>query len=111
MTAAETEAIGEAMPNVWTPEGETVSPNLGLNIMVGDTLKLGGKRVGYLGSAMLKRGFAVRDGESGRVALVNGQLTQTESLDYAIGTAESTVGALVNAERRGQRARPLHPRR
>ena len=97
MTAAETETIGQAMPNVWTPEGETVSPNLGLNLMVGDTLKLGGKRVGYLGSAMLKRGFTVRDGESGRVALVNGQLTQTESLDYAVGTAESTIGALVNA--------------
>lgn len=97
MTAAETETIGESMPNVWTPEGETVSPNLGLNVMVGDTLKLGGKRVGYLGSAMLKRGFTVRDGESGRVALVNGQLTQTESLDYAVGTAESTVGGLVNA--------------
>src|SRR5665647_1433115 len=97
MTATETETIGESMPNVWTPEGETVSPNLGLNVMVGNTTKIGGKRVGYLGSAMLKHAFTVRDGESGRVALVNGQLTQTESLDYAVGTAESTVGALVNA--------------
>ena len=97
MTASETEAIGESMPNVWTPEGETVSPNLGLNVMVGNTTKIGGKRVGYLGSAMLKRGFTVRDGQSGRVALVNGQLTQTESLDYAVGTSESTVGALANA--------------
>jgi len=96
MTAAETEAVGEAMPNVWTPEGETVSPNLGLTAMVGDTLKVGGKRVGYLGSAMLKRSFTVRDGQSGRVALVDGQLTQTEALDYAVGTAEATVGALAN---------------
>lgn len=96
MTSAETEAIGEAMPNVWTPEGETVSPNLGLNVMVGNTLKLGGKRVGYLGSAMLRRSFNVREGQNGRVALVNGELAQTESLDYAIGTAEATIGALGN---------------
>jgi outer membrane receptor protein involved in Fe transport len=96
MTAGETEAIGEAMPNVWTPHGETVSPNLGLNVTVGDTRKLGGKRVGYLGSAMLRRGFTVRDGRTGRVALIDGQLAQTESLDYLVGTAEATVGALVN---------------
>lgn len=96
MSAAETEAIGESMPNVWTPEGETVSPNLGLNVTVGDTRKLGGKRVGYLGSAMLRRGFTSRDGSTGRVALVGGQLAQTETLDYQVGTAEATVGALAN---------------
>jgi len=96
MTPAETEEIGESMPNAWTPEGEIVSPNLGINVMVGDTVKLGGKRVGYLGSAMLKRGFTVRDGQTGRVALINDQLTQTESLDYQLGTAEATVGALAN---------------
>nr|MBA3455635.1 TonB-dependent receptor [Deltaproteobacteria bacterium] len=96
MTAGETEAIGEAMPNVWTPEGEIISPNLGLNVTVGDTRKLGGKRIGYLGSAMLRRGFTARDGRTARVALVNDQLAQTESLDYQVGTAEATVGALAN---------------
>lgn len=96
MSAADTERIGEAMPNVWTPEGETVTPNLGLNVMVGNTTKIGGKRVGYLGSAMLKRSFTVRNGQTGRVALVDGDLTQTESLDDTVGTAEATVGALAN---------------
>ena len=97
MDPARTEQIGEAMPNVWTPTGEMVSPNLSLNAMVGNTTKLGGKRVGYLGSAMLRRSINVREGASGRVALVNGELTQVQSLDQTIGTAEATVGALVNA--------------
>jgi len=96
MSATETEEIGEAMPNVWTPEGATVSPNLGVNLMVGDTAKLGGKRIGYLGSAMLRRAFIVRDGETGRVALSNDSLMQTDRLAYQTGTAEATVGALGN---------------
>lgn len=96
MSAAETEAIGEAMPNVWTPAGETVTPNLGLNLMVGDTTRLAGKRVGYLGTAMMRRSFNVRDGQTGRVALVDGELTQTDRLAQTIGTAEATVGALAN---------------
>lgn len=96
MDAAQTEEIGEAMPDVWTPTGETVSPNLGVNFMVGNTTKLGGKRVGYLGSAMLRRSFNVREGQTGRTAIVNGNLMQTESLDYAVGTGEATVGALIN---------------
>jgi len=96
MSASETEQIGEAMPNVWTPNGETVAPNLGVNLMVGNTTKIGGKRIGYLGSAMLKRAFTVRDGETGRVALSNGSLMQTDRLEYQTGTAEATVGALAN---------------
>lgn len=96
MTAAQTEAIGESMPKVWTPRGETVTPNLGLTAMVGDTTKLFGKRVGYLATGMVRRSFSVREGESGRVALVGGELMQTETLDYRVGTAEATVGGLAN---------------
>ena len=96
MSAADTERVGEAMPSVWTPAGTTVSPNLGVNLMVGDSVKLGGKRVGYLGSAMLRRNFAVREGDTGRVAISNGDLIQSESLRYRTGTAEATVGGLLN---------------
>jgi outer membrane receptor protein involved in Fe transport len=96
MPAAETERIGESLPNVWTPEGETVTPNLGLTAMVGDTVKLGGKRVGYLASGMLRRTFTVRSGHIGGVATTADGLEETDSLDYDIGVAESTLGALVN---------------
>ncbi|HEU0034310.1 MAG TPA: TonB-dependent receptor [Kofleriaceae bacterium] len=90
------EQIGEALPNVWTPTGETVTPNLSVNAMVGDSRKLAGKRVGYLATAMLRRNFSVKDGTTARTALVGGELMPIESLDYKLGTAEATLGALGN---------------
>ena len=97
MSASETERIGESLPNVWTPEGDTVTPYLGLTAMVGDTVKLGGKRVGYLASGMLRRSFNVRSGHLGGVAISADGLEETDSLDYTTGIAEATVGGLVNA--------------
>lgn len=97
MDPGETERIGEALPNVWTPEGETVTPNLGLTAMVGNTTKLGGKRVGYLASGMLRHSFTERSGHNAGVSLSDQGLVQTDSLDYNIGVAEATVGALINA--------------
>jgi hypothetical protein len=88
--------IGESFNNTWTPTTETVTPNMGLTAMVGNTTKIAGKRVGYLGTGMFRRNFSVRDGANSRTALVGGQLTNIESLDYNVGTAESTVGALGN---------------
>ncbi|HEY5946245.1 MAG TPA: TonB-dependent receptor [Kofleriaceae bacterium] len=96
MTAPELEQIGESFTNVWTPRTETVTPNLGLNAMVGNTTKVAGKRVGYLGTGMFRRNYAVRDGSNARTALIGGELTSVESLDYNVGTAESTIGALGN---------------
>ena len=96
MDPAQTEAIGEAMPNVWTPTGETVTPNLGVNLMLGNTTKLGGKRVGYLASGMFRRSFTVREGTQGRVAATGDQLVQTDNLQFTTGAAEATLGGLVN---------------
>lgn len=69
MDPGETERIGESLPNVWTPEGETVTPNLGLTAMVGNTTKIGGKRVGYLASGMIRHSFSQRSGHNAGVAL------------------------------------------
>jgi hypothetical protein len=90
------ETIGESFNNVWTPGGETVTPNLGLSAMVGNTTRIAGKRVGYLGTGMFKRNFTVKHGENARTALVGGELSEIESLSYDAGTAESTIGALGN---------------
>ncbi|MDQ3368905.1 MAG: TonB-dependent receptor, partial [Myxococcota bacterium] len=90
------EQIGEAMPNVWTPTGETVTPNLSLNAMVGDSMKLAGKRVGYLATGMMRRNFSVREGQTARTQLVGGELMESERLDYQIGNAEATLGSLAN---------------
>lgn len=91
------EQIGESMPNAWTPKEETVTPNLSLNAMVGDSLEIKKKRVGYLATAMLRRNFSVRDGELARTQLVGGELMRIERLSTTTGTAEATIGALGNA--------------
>src|SRR5690606_29984842 len=90
------EQIGESFNNVWTPEGETITPNLGLSAMVGNTTKVAGKRVGYLATGMFRRNFTVKSGDNARTALVGGELTSIESLGYDLGVAESTLGALGN---------------
>ena len=97
MDPGETERIGESLPNVWTPTGETVTPNLGLTAMVGNTTKIGGKRVGYLASGMLRHSFTERSGRNAGVGITDQGLVQTDSLDFDVGVAEATVGALVNA--------------
>ena len=96
MTPGELETIGESFTNVWTPRTETVTPNLGITAMVGNTTKIADKRVGYLATGMFKRNFNVREGETAKTALVTDQLTKTDDLDYTVGVAESTVGALAN---------------
>ena len=96
MDTAQLEQIGESFTNVWTPTTETVTPNLGLTATVGNTTKLADKRVGYLGTGMFRRNYGVRAGTNARTALVGGTLTPVENLDYQVGTAESTLGALGN---------------
>ena len=96
MDPARMEQIGESMPNAWTPKEETVTPNLSLNGMVGDSVKLFGKRWGYLATGLFRRNFSVRDGSTSRTQISGGELRAIEDLDYQIGTAESTIGALGN---------------
>lgn len=96
MDSGQTEQIGESFTNVWTPRTETVTPNMSLTAMVGNTTKVFDKRVGYLATGMFRRNFSVRDGSNARVALVENELAPIENLDYQIGVAESTIGALGN---------------
>jgi outer membrane receptor protein involved in Fe transport len=91
------EQIGESMPNAWTPKEETVTPNLSLNAMVGDSLEIAKKRAGYLATAMLRRNFSVREGTLAKTQLVGSELTRVENLETTTGTAEATIGALGNA--------------
>jgi outer membrane receptor protein involved in Fe transport len=96
MTPAELETIGESFTNVWTPRTETMTPNVGVTAMVGNTTKLANKRVGYLATGMFKRNFSVKQGVSAKTALAGGAVTKTDDLDYSVGVADSTIGALAN---------------
>ena len=96
MEPARMEQIGEALPSAWTPTAETVTPNVAVNTMLGDSTRLAGKRVGYLATGLFRRNFSVREGTTSRTQLSGGELRPIESLDYQIGTAEATLGALGN---------------
>lgn len=96
MDATRTEQIGESLTNVWTPEGDTVAPNLAVTAMVGNTTRLAGKRVGYLASGLLRHNFAVRQGSTAHTTQSNEMTIATDKLDYNVGTMEATVGALGN---------------
>lgn len=97
MSAAQTEAIGESFSSVWSARKDTISPNFGVNATLGDTVQVADRRLGYLASGTLRRGFTSRHGDNARTALVGGELTEVESLETTTGQAEATVGALVSA--------------
>nr|MBA3502760.1 carboxypeptidase-like regulatory domain-containing protein [Deltaproteobacteria bacterium] len=96
MDPARMEQIGESLPNAWTPTEETVTPNVSVNAMIGDSMKVAGKRVGYLATGLFRRNFSVREGETARTQISGGELRSIETLDYQIGTAEATIGSLAN---------------
>lgn len=97
MGAAETEAIGESFSSVWSARKDTTAPNFGLNATLGNTVEVAGRRLGYLASGSLRRGFTSRQGDNARTALVGGELTEVESLQTTTGQAEATVGGLLSA--------------
>ncbi|WP_434384664.1 TonB-dependent receptor domain-containing protein [Melittangium boletus] len=64
-----------SFPNVWTPRTTTALPNLGLGLSVGDTLRSGHQRLGYL--AMVNYGHR----ETNRVSQFARAIRQEQALE------------------------------
>jgi outer membrane receptor protein involved in Fe transport len=94
--ASETESVGEAFRNEWSPEAETVWPNLTLGATVGNSNRFAGKRLGYLVSGSFRRGFTLREGVSRKTAVTDDGVTPTDDLRYQLGEQEATIGTLAN---------------
>ena len=91
------EEVGESFDNTWSTSSDTYNPNLGLSAVVGDTVKLRGKDLGYLASASFKRGLGLKEVINRRTAVdANGDVYVTEDIGATQGKVESTVGALAN---------------
>jgi hypothetical protein len=100
------EAVGETFPNVWSAESDTYTPNLGLSAVVGDTVKIAKRPLGYLATASFRRGLSLREGHNRRTAIdANQDVYVTEDIATVQGKLESTVGGLVNV---GYQLTPEH---
>jgi hypothetical protein len=91
------ERVGESFTNIWSAGSDTYYPNFGFNAVVGDTVKVARRDLGYLASASMKRGFSLREGINRRTAVDgNRDVYVTEDIATAQGKLETTVGGLVN---------------
>lgn len=75
-----------SFPNIWEARRTTALPNMGLSLSVGDTLRFGNSRLGYLASANYGHRDGVREGTFARASR-----DETDTL-YAFESANNTQG-------------------
>lgn len=97
LDAARTEEIGESFDNTWSSTEAQPMPNLALGASLGDSTRVGGKPLGYLGAVGFRRGVTSQRGVSRSIARDAGMLTVQDDLRYLTGEAEATLSALGNA--------------
>ena len=100
LSPEERNAVARQFPNTWTVEQKRALPNLGLGVSVGDTLRSGNERLGYLASVqyghkesvqrMRFRGTVLdqKDGEG---------LEVDEESESVVGAQTASLGGLVSA--------------
>jgi outer membrane receptor protein involved in Fe transport len=87
----------ESFPNVWGPRRRTALPNLGLSASVGDTLRSGNSRLGYLVSANYGREQATQDNTFARSTFdLNGQLERVDDARVTQGVSTANLSGLAN---------------
>ena len=96
-----TELVGESFQDVWRTQDTSVRPNFSLGATVGDTRKLGGsKKLGYLATASLRKGFDVRTTELRTLQQSDvdpSGFTIRDQQTNTIGEGETSIGGLLNA--------------
>ncbi|WIG94357.1 TonB-dependent receptor [Myxococcus sp. SDU36] len=75
-----------SFPNIWEARRTTALPNMGLGVSVGDTLRFGNSRLGYLASANYGHRDGVQEGTFARASR-----DETDTL-YAFESANNTQG-------------------
>lgn len=96
-TRAQRADFGRQLYNEWTPSRRTSLPNAGLSLSVGDTLAVGGMKLGYLGALTfsrreLRQRFRVADVQDPGTGLVT-----VNPASQTIGINSSQISALGNA--------------
>ena len=96
MADADRESAGEAFANNWELEERSAMPNLSLGGEIGDTLEVGGRRLGYLGAVSFGHKSDAVENVTSKTRLSDGMLGYRETLDGTIGVEEATLSALGN---------------
>jgi hypothetical protein len=94
-----TEQVGEAFPDIWSAQDQNVRPNFSLGATVGDTRKLGSRKLGYLATASLRKGFDVRETQLRYLQISDTDpsgFTILSSQTNTIGEGETSIGTLGN---------------
>ena len=95
-TREENAAIARDFDNNWTVYDETARPNFSLSAQLGDTVRAGGKKVGYLGSVQYGQKFQVRQFDNQRARLDNDVIVGRDPADITRGEQTVSWGALGN---------------
>ncbi len=98
LKGADAERVGEAFPNVWSARRQRALPNLGLGFSVGDTLRLGNERLGYLAAFNYGRRETLQTAETVDLfAQEDGTYGTQDAARSELGSETVNLSGLVNA--------------
>jgi PAS domain-containing protein len=90
------ERIGEAFRNAWSMQPTTALPNLSLSGQVGDTVALGGGKLGYMLALNYGRKEVRETGDVAALRLEDGKLGVREQLRSNAGATTTALGGLTS---------------
>lgn len=91
-----TERAAEEFSNTWSVARSNGGPNLGLGVTMGDTISLGGKKLGYLGTVSFGHKTTTRRQEVGKATIEGDELVSREQLENTSTAHKGSVGGLLN---------------
>jgi outer membrane receptor protein involved in Fe transport len=100
LSAAQANAQIAAFKNTWSLGRQTAGPNLSMNATLGNTHKVEGHRVGYLGSFSFGHGYASRVAHIARPSAsdgMGGTLPSTLQLEDNAGIEQANLSAIGSA--------------
>ncbi len=87
----------ESFPNVWRARRKTALPNLGLSASVGDTLRFGNSRLGYLATANYGHKESTQVNSFGRASFdENGQFLRNDDAQVTQGAETANLSGLAS---------------
>ncbi|MFP2927639.1 TonB-dependent receptor domain-containing protein [Pyxidicoccus sp. 3LG] len=96
-SAQELERQWESFPNVWGARKKTALPNMGLSASVGDTLRFGNSRLGYLATANYGHKESTQVNSFGRASFdENGQFLRTDDAQVTQGVETANLSGLAS---------------
>jgi outer membrane receptor protein involved in Fe transport len=97
LTPAQREQVAESFSNNWTLTRQRALPNLSVGASVGDTVRVGNRRLGYLGSFGYGRKETVQEAYVARLqAGDTGGLVERETANTTTGTQATSLNGLLS---------------